>query len=70
MVMSMYLSVIARVLLISSDAFSEAIMNASQLIRDTHQSVLNTILDVWISKMPCVSQPEKRKLLGEFRIRL
>lgn len=68
MVMSMYLAVIARVLLISFETFNESLIATAQLARDTQQNVLNNVLDVWIDKMSCVSQPEKRKLLGKIII--
>lgn len=58
MVMSMYLSVIARVLIIDQVAFS-------QVLQDTRlPQAFEKILDVWLTKMPLVSNLERRKLLS------
>lgn len=60
MVMTMYLAIVARILIIDQVTFSEVLqeLNIPQLFE--------TILDVWIAKMPLVSQSEKRKLLSKF----
>lgn len=60
MVMTMYLSIVARILIIDQVTFIEVLqeLNVPQLFEQ--------ILDVWIAKMPLVSQSEKRKLLSEF----
>lgn len=58
MVMSLYLSVLARVLLLDQLAFSQILQKM-----DTTQP-LEHILDVWIAKMPLVTQPDRRKLLS------
>lgn len=58
MVMTMYLAIVARVLIIDQNVFSQVLqeINIPQF--------LDKLLDVWISKMPLVTQPEKRKLLS------
>lgn len=58
MVMTMYLTIVARVLLLNQAAFSQVLqeMNTTQ--------PLEQILDVWVSKMALVSQHDKRKLLS------
>lgn len=59
MVMTMYLAIVARVLIIDQNVFSQVLqeINIPQF--------LEKLLDVWISKMPSVTQPEKRKLLSK-----
>lgn len=59
LVMSMYLTVIARVLLLDQVAFSLILqeMNTTR--------ALEQILDVWTNKMPLVTQHDKRKLLSK-----
>lgn len=56
--MTMYLTIVARVLLLNQAAFSQVLqeMNTTQ--------PLEQILDVWVSKMTLVSQHDKRKLLS------
>ncbi|XP_050322482.1 importin-11 [Bactrocera neohumeralis] len=56
--MSMYLMMVARVLLISQSVFT-AVLQELQL-----PNALETILDVWIRKMPLVTEVEKRKLFA------
>lgn len=58
MVMTMYLAIVARILIIDQGVFIQVMqeLNIPQL--------LEKILDVWISKMPLVTQLEKRKLLS------
>ncbi|XP_017466077.1 PREDICTED: importin-11 [Rhagoletis zephyria] len=58
MLMSMYLMMVARVLLISQSVFT-AVLQELQL-----PNALETILDVWIRKMPLVTEVEKRKLFA------
>ncbi|XP_069689548.1 importin-11 isoform X2 [Periplaneta americana] len=64
MVMSMYLSIMGRILLCSRDVFSQVIAKVAQNISETQETVLNKILDVWLDKMALVTQLERRKLLG------
>lgn len=58
MVMTMYLAIVARILIIDQNVFIQVLqeLNIPQL--------MEKILDVWIAKMPLVTQPEKRKLLS------
>lgn len=58
MVMTMYLAVIARVLISSQAVFVEALQDVDV------PNALERILDIWLLKMPLVSQTEKRKLLS------
>ncbi|XP_044739459.1 importin-11 [Chrysoperla carnea] len=64
MVMTMYLSVISRVLMVSADVFSTALSQLAHLVNEPVDNVLHQILNVWIHKMPLVTQLERRKLLG------
>ncbi|XP_054286364.1 importin-11-like [Macrosteles quadrilineatus] len=64
MVMSMYLSIIARVLLISRDMFSRVVVHLAESLKVTLESVTSKILDVWLDKMSLVTQPERSKLLS------
>lgn len=64
MVMSMYLSIMARILLCSRDAFSQVVSEVAKRIGETQEVVLNKMLDVWLDKMALVTQFERRKLLG------
>ncbi|PSN49429.1 Importin-11 [Blattella germanica] len=64
MVMSMYLSIMGRILLCSRDVFSQVVAKVAQAIGETQEAVLNKMLDVWLDKMALVTQLERRKLLG------
>ncbi|KAK4881631.1 hypothetical protein RN001_004950 [Aquatica leii] len=64
MILSMYLSILARVLLSSHLIFTETISTLSRASQDSEENILGSILDVWLSKMCNVSQVERRKLLG------
>lgn len=55
----MYLAIVARILIIDQNVFIQVLQEINAL-----PHVLDKILDVWISKMPLVTQPEKRKLLS------
>jgi len=63
-IMSNYLSILARVLLASHAVFTDTIARLSQAQRDSEQNILGSILDIWLSKMCNVSQAERRKLLA------
>lgn len=63
-IMSMYLSILARVLLASHEIFTETISRLAQAQQQTVESILGSILDVWLTKMCNVTQAERRKLLG------
>lgn len=64
MVMSMHLSIVARILLISREAFGQSLSRVSEGVGTSQEMVLGKILDVWLDKMSLVTQPERRKLLG------
>ncbi|KAL1117813.1 hypothetical protein AAG570_004128 [Ranatra chinensis] len=64
MVMSVYLSILARVLLASKEIFIQTTNKLSEIVNQTPDSVISTILDVWLAKMPHVTNMERRKLLG------
>ncbi|KAK9506660.1 hypothetical protein O3M35_008554 [Rhynocoris fuscipes] len=62
--MSLYLSIMSRILLVSKDVFIEIINKVSMNVNQSPDFVLNKIIDVWLDKMPLVTQLEKKKLLG------
>lgn len=62
--MSLYLSILSRILLVSRDTFIETISKLSENIQQTPDEVLNKILDVWLQRMPLITQMERKKLLG------
>ena len=66
MVMTMCLSIVARVLLGSKDIFAQVISELSRDIggNSTEESVLERIIEVWVNRMPTVAEPEKLKLLA------
>ncbi|KAK6643744.1 hypothetical protein RUM43_000007 [Polyplax serrata] len=64
MVMSMYFTVICRVLLYSKDVFSQVLEKAASLKSRMAESLLEQILIVWNKVMPLVTQLEKRKLFA------
>ncbi|XP_066994048.1 importin-11 [Anabrus simplex] len=64
MVMSMYLSIMARILLCSREVFSQVVLKLAQQLSERQETVLNKVLDVWLDKMALVTQLERRKLLG------
>ncbi|XP_029165906.1 importin-11 [Nylanderia fulva] len=66
MIMTMNLSIVARVLLGSRDIFVQVISDLAQnLGNETREEiVLGRIIYRWINGMPLVSQSEKRKLLA------
>ncbi|XP_012268880.2 importin-11 [Athalia rosae] len=67
MVMSMYLSIVARVLLGSRDIFVQVIGELSRKVgggESSEEAVLGRMVLIWVNRMPCVSQPERRKLLA------
>lgn len=65
MLMSMYLSVISRVLLSSHAVFRETLINLAQKYNKNEQNILSAILNCWLSKMRNVSSMQHRKLLGK-----
>ncbi|XP_071449865.1 importin-11 [Hetaerina americana] len=64
MVMSVYLSIVARVLLGSRNVFGEMVEKVSQHVSLPQEQVLDKLMDVWLDKMDVVTQLERRKLLG------
>lgn len=58
MVMSLYLAIVSRTLLISQGVFSEVVQNVPV------RGAFEQLLDVWLARMPCVVNKEKKKLLG------
>lgn len=64
MLMSMYLSVIARVLLSSHEVFRATLTVLAQKYNKNEQTILSTMLSCWLMKMRNVSNMEQRKLLG------
>lgn len=59
MVMTMYLAIVARVLIIDQNVFIQVLHEVNE------PNFLERILDVWINKMPVVTQLDKRKLLSK-----
>lgn len=59
MVMSSYLSIVSRILLMDSMVFIQVLQELNM------PSPLETILDIWIQKMPLIGQADKRKLLSK-----
>ncbi|XP_015591574.1 importin-11 isoform X2 [Cephus cinctus] len=67
MVMAMYLSIVARVLLISRDIFIQVVNELARYmegVETNEEDVLGQIVQIWVNRMPLVSQPERRKLLA------
>lgn len=64
LVMSMFLSILSRVLLSSHEVFTRVLSQLAQDQNESDQVTLGKILDVWLNKMPNVSQLDQRKLLG------
>lgn len=52
------LAIVGRVLILNSMTFIEVLQELNM------PSPLETILDIWIQKMPLIGQPDKRKLLS------
>lgn len=53
------LAIVGRILILDSMAFIEVLQELNI------PSPLETILDIWIQKMPLIGQPDKRKLLSK-----
>ncbi|KAF7386417.1 importin-11 isoform X1 [Vespula maculifrons] len=67
MVMTMCLSIVARVLLCCKNIFVQVISELSRNIgggETNEEAVLGQIVHIWVSRMPLVTQPERRKLLA------
>lgn len=82
MVMTSYLAIVARLLIIDPATFGAVLQQAEQQQQQLESAaaaasataaattaaagghILEQVLDVWIAKMPLITQPEKRKLLS------
>lgn len=53
------LAIVGRILILNSMTFIEVLQELNM------PSPLETILDIWIQKMPLIGQPDKRKLLSK-----
>lgn len=53
------LAIVGRILILDSMAFIEVLQELNM------PSPLETVLDIWIQKMPLIGQPDKRKLLSK-----
>lgn len=62
MVMSLYLAMVSRTLLINQSVFSEVLQMMP--VRGGGGGAFEQILDVWLARMTCVVNREKKKLLG------
>lgn len=58
MVMSSYLAIVARILILDQMVFIQVLQELNI------PTPLDSILDIWIKKMPLIGHPDKRKLLG------
>lgn len=59
MVMSSYLSIVARVLLLNQTMFIQVLQGLNI------PAPFETFMDIWIHKMPLIGQPDRRKLLSK-----
>lgn len=57
MVMSSYLTIVARVLILDQLTFIQVLQEMNI------PTPFETLLNIWIQKMPLIVQPDKRKLL-------
>lgn len=64
MVMSSYLSILARVLLVNQMVFIQVLQELNI------PNPFERIIDVWLRKMPLIGQPEKRKLCSMLKFYL
>lgn len=62
MVMTLHLTLMARVLIVNQNVFFQVIQELQS------PRAFEQLLDVWISKMSSVTHSDKRKLLGELEI--
>lgn len=65
MVMSMYITIVSRVLISSHTVFSQVLSRLAAVHNETEEIVMLKILRVWLAKMPNVSQMEQRKVMGK-----
>ncbi|XP_044757044.1 importin-11 [Coccinella septempunctata] len=64
MVMSMYITVVSRVLISSHTVFSQVLSRLASVHNESEEIVMSKILRVWLLKMPNVSQTEQRKVMA------
>ena len=66
MLMSLHLSIASRLLMAQPDTFSALTAELAAEVGPnvTQDAVAGRLLDVWLDKMPCVTQPERKKLLS------
>ena len=64
MLMTLHLSIASRLVLSYPNQFGEFTAAVGQENGKTPEQVTGRLLDVWMDKMPCVTQPEKKKLLS------
>lgn len=64
MVMTMYLTLMARVLIVNQNVFIQVIQELNS------PQAFEQLLDVWIAKMSSVTHSDKRKLLGELCVNM
>lgn len=62
--MSLHLSIASRILLKYANEFNEFVNQLAVELGSTPDKVAGRILDVWLDKMPCVTQSDRRKLLA------
>jgi len=62
--MSLFLSVVSRLLLISEPVFQVGIENVASSEGKSATEVLSTITDVMCSKISYIVQPERKKLIS------
>ncbi|XP_045467255.1 importin-11 isoform X2 [Harmonia axyridis] len=64
MIMSMYITVLSRVLISNHNIFSNVLNMLASVHNESEEIVMSKILRVWLLKMPNVSQVEQRKVMG------
>merc|ERR1711936_162376 len=64
MLMSLHLSILSRLILASHSLFASLCLTTATKLNSNHNDVAGKVLDVWCDKMPCVTAPERRKLLS------
>lgn len=64
MIMTLHLSIISRILLSQPIEFNNFTAEIANELGLSQNEVAGHLLDVWIDKMPCVTQPDRRKLLS------
>ena len=64
MLMSMHLSIVSRMILNNKSEFHQFLNELAQEDNVNSDDVAAQILEVWSEKMPCVTQPDRRKLLS------